>query len=110
MRVTNNTNQPVQSGDVSGSRKTDKAQESTSAKKAEKAAAAGAATEGSAKTDISAKAREFAKAKEVAGSAPDVREEKIAELKRRIQSGAYSVDPNAISDRMVNDHLKTGGA
>ena len=107
MRVTNNSNQPVQSGEASAARKTDKTQESSSAKKA---SATPVAVEGSARTDISAKAREFAKAQEVAASAPDVREEKIAELKRRIQSGSYSVDPNAIADRMVNDHLKTGGA
>jgi flagellar biosynthesis anti-sigma factor FlgM len=46
----------------------------------------------------------------VASSAPDVREERIAELKRRIQSGSYQMDPNAIADKMVTEHLKTGGA
>lgn len=110
MRVTNNTNQPVQTGESSAPKKANKAQDASSSGKADKVAASGAQIEGSARTDISSKAREFSKAKEVASAAPDVREERIAELKRRIQSGSYQMDPGAIADKMVNEHLKTGGA
>jgi negative regulator of flagellin synthesis FlgM len=62
----------------------------------------------SAKAEISERARDLARAKSVAGSTPDVREEKIAELKRRIASGNYSVDSDKVADRMVDDHLHMG--
>ncbi len=107
MRVSNNSSQAVQTNEAAGAKKTAKAQEGSSS---QKSASVGAQIEGSTKTDISARAKEFSKAKEVAASAPDVREERIAELKRRIQSGAYQTDPNAIADKMVNEHLKAGGA
>jgi negative regulator of flagellin synthesis FlgM len=62
------------------------------------------------KTDISARGKEFARAKEVASGAPDVREEKIAELKRRIEAGHYHVDADKIADKLVDDHLAMGGS
>jgi negative regulator of flagellin synthesis FlgM len=66
------------------------------------------AASGDAKAEISAKGKEFAKAKAIANNAPDVREEKIAALKKRIAEGHYKVDADAIADRMVDEHLKTG--
>lgn len=63
---------------------------------------------GSVKTEISGRAREAAQAKEVAMSAGDIREQKIAELKKRIAEGTYKVDTKAVADRMVDDHLSTG--
>lgn len=56
--------------------------------------------------EISEKARTMAKAKAMAKNAPDVREQKIAELKKRIASGAYKVDAEAVADRLVDDHLQ----
>ncbi len=70
-----------------------------------KTAAAGRAA-GDVKAELSAKGKDFAKAKSIASSAPDVREEKIAELKRRLAAGGYHIDANAIADRMVHEHLK----
>ena len=72
------------------------------------APAARAVDPGATKTEISTQAREFAQAKSVAGSAPDVREQKVAELKARIAAGNYEVNAQAIADRMVDEHITSG--
>lgn len=69
------------------------------------AAAKNAAASGAVKSDISPKARELSTAKAVASEAPDVRESRVAELKKRISDGSYSVDAKAVADRLVDDHL-----
>ena len=58
--------------------------------------------------EISAKGRELAHAKDVASKAPDVREEKIAKLKAMIAANQYKVDPHAVADRLVDEHLSSG--
>jgi len=58
------------------------------------------------KAEISNKSREFANAKAVATSAPDVRADKIAELKRRIADKSYKVDNVAVADKLVDEHLR----
>lgn len=72
-----------------------------------KAMAAKVSSEQSAKSEISPKAREFAAAKAIASQTPDVREEKIAALKRRISEGKYEVDAMKVADRLVDDHLSS---
>jgi negative regulator of flagellin synthesis FlgM len=62
-----------------------------------------------ARPEISDRARDLSKAKAAATEAPDVREEKIAELKRRIAGGKYGVDSHAIADHMVDEHLEMSG-
>lgn len=62
---------------------------------------------GDVNTEISARAREMASAKEAASSAPDVREKMIAELKERIANKQYNVKPEAIAERMVEEHALT---
>jgi len=62
-----------------------------------------------ARPEISSEAKDLAKARDVALSAPDVREEKIVELRRRIQAGEYNVKPDDIADKMVEDHMRTHG-
>lgn len=59
------------------------------------------------RADLSTRGKEFAAAKTAAQNTPDVREEKIAELKRRIEAGSYKMDPHAVADKMVDEHLKT---
>jgi negative regulator of flagellin synthesis FlgM len=83
-------------------RRTERLDTGREIRKAEGAAESGAAS--GARADISARAREFSKAREVAASAPDVREEKIAELKRRVASGDYQVNAEAVADRMLREH------
>jgi negative regulator of flagellin synthesis FlgM len=58
------------------------------------------------KADISSRSKEFANAKAVANSAPDVRADKIAELKRRIADKSYKVDSAAVADKLVDEHLR----
>src|SRR4051812_28767976 len=103
MRVTNPNNSPIQRPEVSGAKQTGKAGAAPEARKNERPADADVAEAVSA--SISPRSREFAQAKAVATSAPDVREDKIAELRKRIAEKSYHVNSDAIADRMVDDHL-----
>ena len=100
MSVSRVGSSPVQGGDVASTKRSERANATNEARKTGYAEE----TDSSAKSEISSRAKDFAKAREVAASAPDVREEKVAELKRRIQSGMYKVDADAIADRMIQDH------
>lgn len=107
MRVNQTGNNPVQSAEASNAQKTSRAAAAKS-KRGDQALAAGTADAGSANATISAKGKEFARAKEVAGEAPDIREAKIAELRRRIAEGRYETNAEKIADRMVDEHLSAG--
>jgi negative regulator of flagellin synthesis FlgM len=110
MRVSQSTSNPVQGSEVSSAKSTEKAEGAHQRKTAKAAATEGKANiEGSTNTELSSKGREMAQAKAIAEGAPDVREEKIAELKRRIAGGKYSMDHEAIADKMVDEHLKMSG-
>lgn len=106
MRVNTTNNSPVQKGEVSGSKQSSRSNSAESTKRTDKEPAAASTTTSGAKAEISSKAKEFARAKEVASNAPDVREEKVAELRRKIASGQYKTDAEAIADRMVDQHLE----
>ncbi len=43
--------------------------------------------------------------KEIIASEPDVREDKVAELKERIESGKYEIDHQAVADKMVDSFI-----
>lgn len=110
MRVNPNSS-PIQNANTA---------ESQAAKKSEKLknenydARAKSTTEsksnGSANTEISSRAKEMASAKQVATDAPDVREAKIAALREQIANKKYNVSADAIADKLVDDHLRMGGA
>lgn len=59
-----------------------------------------------AKLEISEKGKEFAKVKNAANAAPEVREEKIAALRKKMAEGTYKPDNEAVADRLVDEHLK----
>ena len=40
--------------------------------------------------------------KEIISSEPDVREDKVAELKEKIESGRYKIDHEAVADKIVD--------
>lgn len=105
MRVNQLSNNTVQSGEAAATRETGKANQAKSAAKKQPSGTSIDAE--SANANISAKGKEFARAKAIATDTPDVREEKIAELKKRIAAGRYKVDSDAVADRMVDDHMKT---
>ena len=104
MRVGQTGTNSVQSGDTAPTGKTNRTGKSEAAQKS----GDGKAVEGGTRAEISAKAHELAKAKAAASDTPDVREEKIAELKSRIAAGKYHVDPEAVADRMVDEHMQMG--
>src|SRR5258708_569821 len=104
MRINNTENSAVANSEAGGARRTEKAGHTAHAKKGEKVSSAEKGSE-AVNSDISTKAKDFAKARSVAAEAPDVREEKVADLKRRIASGKYNVDADAIAERLVEEHL-----
>ena len=108
MRVSHTGNQSVQGSDVSSTRQSDRARHSRRGESMSEAERYRSGADG-VEANISARARELAHAKKIAHDAPDVREEKIAELKRRIAAGQYDVDPHALADRIVNEHIRTHG-
>jgi len=59
--------------------------------------------------DISSKAKGMARAHEVATQAPDVREDRVAALKQKIQSGEYKVDAEGLADKILSEHMSTQG-
>jgi negative regulator of flagellin synthesis FlgM len=71
---------------------------------AEKPIAPGAtiATE---RVDLSNKAKDIQKIKQVLDQTPEVREEKVQELRRQIESGSYAINPGRIADKMLGESL-----
>lgn len=63
-----------------------------------------ASIDSSAKVNVSQKAQAFSKAKAIA-SDQSVDEAKVARLQKLIDDGNYSVDAEAIADRLVGEHL-----
>jgi negative regulator of flagellin synthesis FlgM len=43
--------------------------------------------------------------REIISSEPDVREEKVAELKNRIESGEYEINHEAVADKLVDSFI-----
>ena len=55
--------------------------------------------------NLSTASKEAQTAREVIASEPDVREDKVAELKNRIESGNYTVDNKAVADKIVDSFI-----
>jgi len=91
-----------------GSGRAGSAQDVKEQRRADRAAVEKKSTPG-ANTEISQKSRELAQVKAAATEAPDVREDKVADLKRRIAEGSYHVDSHAVADRLVDEHLRMPG-
>ena len=54
------------------------------------------------KFDISDTAKTFSVAKAAVADAPEVREDKIADIKARIAAGTYNVSAEDVADKIVN--------
>ena len=52
--------------------------------------------------EISSFGRELQVAKQAVAQAPDIREEKVEELKTSIANGTYSVPMGALADKLLN--------
>ncbi len=107
MKVNQAGNSSVQSTETSAAKRTGKANANGAGKAAEKNPAAATSSE-SVNAKISTKGKEMVRAKAIATQTPDVREDKIAELKKRIAEGKYHVDSDAVADRLVDDHMQMG--
>jgi negative regulator of flagellin synthesis FlgM len=57
------------------------------------------------RVDLSAKAKEFQQIRQILDETPDVRDDKVRELKDQIQSGNYAVDSGKIAAKMLGESL-----
>ena len=57
------------------------------------------------KVVLSPKAREIQEAKKLLNSLPDVREEKVAHLKKQIENGTYQIKGEKIAVKMLKESL-----
>jgi len=64
-----------------------------------------AGTQGSAGADqleLSSRAEEIRTARAALAQTPEVRAEKVAELKAQVEAGTYRVDPDRVAERILN--------
>lgn len=66
---------------------------------------AGAPSTFTEKVDLSARAKEVQRITKALDQLPDVREAKVQELKRQIDSGTYVVDSGKVAAKMVGESL-----
>lgn len=60
------------------------------------------------KTDkviLSPRAKEIQQAKLLLGSFAEVREEKVAQIKKEIENGTYQVESQKLAEKLLKDHL-----
>ena len=61
-----------------------------------------AATE---RVDLSSSAKDIQVAKAIVSGLPDVRDDRVQELKTRIEQGSYTVDISKLANKMVSESL-----
>lgn len=59
------------------------------------------------KVELSGVAKDLKVAAEVAKATPEVRAEKVAALKEKVQSGQYEVDSKKVASKMIVDSLSS---
>lgn len=57
------------------------------------------------KVDLSQKAKEIQKIRKLAEEAPEIREEKVAELKQKIEQGGYNIKGEKVAQKILEDFL-----
>ena len=55
--------------------------------------------------NLSTASKEAQIAKKIVASEPDIRTDKISELKQKIESGNYTVDHKAVADKLVDSFI-----
>lgn len=112
MKVNQTGNKPTQSTDVSNSKQIDQSSRAQNTKKNEKVSSTESEAQPNShtRTEISSRGKELAQAKAMAMDTPDVREDRVADLKKRIADGSYKINSSAIADRMLEEHLRLPGA
>lgn len=58
------------------------------------------------KADISSQSQDWVQAKKIASETPDIREDRVMELKKQIDAGKYTLNPEKIADRLVDEHIQ----
>lgn len=64
----------------------------------------GATAYGKDEVSISRKGKDFQIAKQAVANASDVREDKVAELKAKIEAGTYQVDPGDFASKLLEKY------
>jgi len=108
MKVQNSANNPIRNTDVGAAKKSEAPKRGTDTSAAPKSAPPVEIAD-SFNASISDRGREMATAKGLAAAAPDIREDKIADLKRRIANKEYNVKPDAVAEKMIGEHLNNPG-
>jgi negative regulator of flagellin synthesis FlgM len=62
--------------------------------------------DGNDKVELSDKSREIQQAFEAAKKLPEIREEKVSEIKNQIETGSYPIEPEKIADSMLKESLE----
>lgn len=57
------------------------------------------------KVDLSAESKEMKKIHDILATTPDVRTEKMSELKKLVESGQYEVKSETVVDKMIKDSI-----
>ena len=65
--------------------------------------AKGAEAPGGDTLEVSARGRELAKAQQAVDDAPDVRADKVVEIKKRIEDGTYHVPADVLARKLLGD-------
>lgn len=102
MKVTNNA--PLNPQIIERSKSTDKA---LAPERAVAATEPKAVSKHGSLVEISDDAQLMKKAAEIAGSVPDIRQDKVQKLKKLIEEGKYKVDAAEVADRLLKEHLNT---
>lgn len=74
--------------------------------KAMTASGATAEAEAQDRVELSGRSREMAKAAEALAATPEVREQRVAELRRQIDNREYQVDADQVAHRMIVNFLR----
>ena len=57
------------------------------------------------RVELSQTAIEMQRAKKMADAVPDIREEKVAEIKTQIENGTYKIDSEKIASKMIRESI-----
>lgn len=57
------------------------------------------------KLEISQKGKDYRVAKQIVAQAPDVREDRVKEIKKQIESGTYNISMTEVADKVVNRYF-----
>ena len=99
MRIDKTTNQQAEMLKQLKGADTDRAQEQQGHEPAEKSSGVRESVE------ISSRAQEMKNARDALGAQPDVRAEKVEQIKSQIEQGTYEVNGRQVADKIIKDSL-----